>query len=276
MARLSAAVLLLAAGLTAPAAAVPPRIDADAALARSEAAIGRTIGGYALTDSRGEPLRFEELRGRPLVVSLVYTSCSDVCPTTTQSVRAAVQAARKALGTDAFNLLTVGFDARKDTPRRLAAFARDQNVDGDPAWRLASGDGGTIAALISDLGFSYAAVAGGFDHVAQTTILDAEGRVYRQVYGDAFPIPVFVEPLKELVFGTVTRALTVTGLADRIRFLCTVYDPATGRYRTDYSIAFGIVLGGLSLVLTGTVVFRTWLHGRRVRAGRLRESHASR
>lgn len=275
MARLIGIALLLVAGLAVPALAAP-RLDAEAALARSEAAIGRTIGGYTLTDSEGEPLRLEDLRGKPVVVSLIYTSCSDVCPVTTQSVRTAVERARTALGAGAFNVLTVGFDARKDTPRRLAAFAREQNVDGDRDWRLASGDAGTIAALIADLGFSYAAIAGGFDHVAQTTILDAGGRVYRQVYGDAFPIQVFVEPLKELVYGTATRSLTVTGLADRIRFLCTVYDPASGRYRIDYSIAFGIVLGGLSLVLTGIVVFRTWLHGRRVRALRLRENHASR
>jgi protein SCO1/2 len=243
-----------------------PRLDAATALELSEAAIGRPVRNHRLIDSGGREIRLGDLRGRPLVVSLVYTSCSSVCPTTTQSLRSAVERARAALGQDAFQVLTVGFDARHDTPRRMAAFAKDQSIGGDPAWHLASGDETTIGALLDDLGFSYEAVAGGFEHTTQTTILDAEGRVYRHVYGDSFPIPIFVEPLKELTFGTTTRSLSISALADRIRFLCTVYDPMTGRYRTDFAIAFGIAIGGLSLVLTGWVVLRMW------RANRVLES----
>jgi protein SCO1/2 len=54
------------------------------------------------------------------------------------------------------------------------------------------------------------------------------------------------------------RTLSLPDLADRIRFLCTVYDPATGRYRTDFAIAFGIGIGGLSLVIMGVIVMRMW------------------
>jgi protein SCO1/2 len=239
-----------------PAAAA--RIDEASAVERSEAAIGRIVSDHVLIGSDGRALRLAELRGRPLVVSLVYTSCSSICPTATQTLRSAVERARLAVGADSFDVLTVGFDASADTPGRLSAFAREQGIDGDPRWRLASGEPSVLARLLDEVGFSYSAVAGGFEHVAQTTILDGDGRVYRQVYGDAFPIQVFVEPLKELVFGTSVRALSLPGLADRIRFLCTVYDPATGRYRTDFAIAFGIGIGGLSLAIMGVIVTRMW------------------
>jgi protein SCO1/2 len=234
------------------------RIDAATALERSEAAIGAILSDQVLVDAGGQPLRLAEFRGRPLVLSLVYTSCSSVCPTTTQNLRSAVAQARLAVGTDAFDVLTVGFDARNDTPGRLSAFAREQDIEDDPRWRLASGDAAALQRLLDEVGFSYSAAAGGFEHVTQTTILDGEGRVYRQVYGDAFPIQVFVEPLKELVFGTSVRSLSLPDLADRIRFLCTVYDPATGRYRTDFAIAFGIGIGGLSLLIMGVIVMRMW------------------
>jgi protein SCO1/2 len=246
------------------------RIDAATALERSEAAIGRTISDQLLIGADGRALRLDEFRGRPLVLSLVYTSCSFVCPITTQTLRSAVERARLALGADSFHVLTVGFDARNDTPGRLLAFARDQNIDSDPRWRLASAEPAILAGLLDEVGFSYTAAAGGFEHVAQTTILDGEGRVYRQVYGDAFPIQVFVEPLKELVFGRRLRALSLPDLADRIRFLCTVYDPTTGRYRTDFAIAFGIGIGGLSLAIMGVIVMRMW------RANRLPERRDAR
>jgi protein SCO1 len=237
-------------------------LDAETAVSRAEAAIGGQVGSHVLTDSRGRPLALEELRGRPLVVSLVYTSCHSVCPATTQTLRRAVERAEEALGPGSFAVLTVGFDTRNDTPARLASFAREQGVR-HPSWSFAGGDEATIAALLADLGFSYRAVAGGFQHLTQTTILDSEGRVYRQVYGEDYPLQVFVEPLKELVFGTVTRSLGVSDLVDRVRFLCTVYDPSAGRYRTDYSIAIGITLGGLSLILTGLIIWRAWRNNER-------------
>ncbi len=247
-----------------PASVAAPRLEAAAALEKSEAAIGRAVGGHLLTGADGLPLRMDVFQGKPLVVSLVYSGCAAICPATTQQLKSAVARARKAVGEDAFQVLTIGFDARNDTPGRMAAFAIDQDVSGDRLWRVASATPATLDALLEEVGFSYSAAAGGFEHVVQTTIIDADGRVYRQVYGDDFPIQVFVEPLKELVFGISTRSFTPAGLADRLRFLCTVYDPATGRYRTDYGIYFGIVIGGLSLIIMGFIVVRMWIRNRRL------------
>lgn len=239
-----------------------PRLDPAAALERSEAAIGRMLGEHRLIGADGLPLAVAGLRGRPLVMSFVYTSCSSVCPVTTQSLKRAVARARSALGDASFTVLTIGFDARNDTPGRLAAFASDQEIDGDPLWLVASATPATLTALLDEVGFSYSAAAGGFEHVAQTTIVDAEGRIHRQVYGDDFPIQMVVEPLKALVYGVTTRSFSPAGLADRLRFLCTVYDPATGRYRTDYAIFIGMFAGGLSLAIMGWVILRMW-RGRR-------------
>ena len=243
------------------------RLEPDAVIERSEAAIGRLVGSYVLTDSNGAPLALSTLHGRPLVVSLVYTSCSSVCPATTQHVLQAVRKARRVLGDDAFAVLTVGFDARRDTPAQLDAFARTQGIDLND-WQLASADAKTIHALLDDLGFSYDAAAGGFEHITQTTILDADGRVYRQVYGDNFPDQILIEPLKDLVFGTTTKSLSIDDLVNRIKFICTVYNPSSGAYEFDYAIGFGIVIGGLSLVLSGLVIFRLWRGNKRLLAAR--------
>jgi protein SCO1/2 len=236
---------------------VDPRLDPAKVIETSQAALGRQVGSHILIDSDGRPLPLADYRGRPLVISLVYTSCSSVCPTTTQHLLDAVRQARKALGKDGFAVLTVGFDARHDTPGRLASFADAQGIDGSD-WRLASGGEATLAALVQDLGFSYAAAAGGFEHITQTSIIDAQGRVYRHVYGDNFPIQVFIEPLKELVFGTATRALSLTAMVDRLKFLCTVYDPNLGRYKTSYALALGLAVSGLTILATGWMLLGAW------------------
>lgn len=240
---------------------------AESAYDLSQAAIGRQVGEHVLRDHRAAPLALAALRGKPLVVSLIFTSCSTVCPLTTEYLGSAVAEARAILGSDAFSVLTFGFDASGDRPARLAAFANTHHIAGIPGWYIASADAQTTEALLDELGFSFEAAAGGFDHITQTTILDAGGRVYRQLYGDTYPLPLLVEPLKELVLGRTTRSIAPADLWNRLNFICTVYDPASGAYRFDYSIFFGIFFGALSLILTAIVIFRLWLGNRRYRRG---------
>jgi protein SCO1/2 len=248
--------VLVAVAMLATASAQTARLDPAQAIAKSERAVGRSIGNYVLTDAAGAALALVDFRGKPLVISLVYSSCASICPPTTQHLLAAVGEANRVLGADSFAVLTVGFDARHDTPARMAQFAAVQGIRLSN-WRLASGDAASLEALLRDVGFSYEAVAGGFDHVAQTTIVDRDGKVFRQVYGDDFPVQMFIEPLKDTVYGTATE-LTVRGLIDRIKFICTTYDPGAGRYRIDYGLVFGSVIAALSLFAFGAVLLREW------------------
>jgi len=142
------------------------------------------------------------------------------------------------------------------SPARLSQFASFQGIK-LPNWQVASADPAIIEALLGDLGFSYRAVAGGFDHPTQTTILDREGKVYRHVYGDDFPLQMFMEPLKDVVYGTTT-AFSFSGIVDRIKFICTAYDPGSGRYRIDFGLVFGSVIAALSLLVMGGLLVREW------------------
>jgi len=241
---------------TAVSAAAAPALDPAVAIAKSTQALGRAVGDHSLTDSRGTPFSLAEYRGIPLVISLVYSSCSSVCPPTTQHTIDAVTEAGRVFGFDRFAVLTVGFDARNDTVPRMAQFASQQAIK-LPNWRVASGDAATIDALLADLGFSYRAAAGGFDHPTQTTIVDRNGKVYRHVYGEAFPLRMFMEPMKDVVYGTSTP-FTLTGIVDRIKFICTSYDPGAGRYRIDYGLVFGSVLAAISLLAMGGLLLREW------------------
>jgi protein SCO1 len=268
--------ILLAAILTLGATSIAAHnddsavLDEAAALEISQAAVGGMIGDYRLRDSRGKSLNLDSLRGQPLIISMVYTSCAHICPMLTQTLSEVVDVAREALGSDSFTVLSIGFDTRVDTPERMRLFGRDQGV-GDDNWLLLSADHATIEALSADLGFLYVSSAKGFDHLMQTTIIDGEGRVVRQVYGQNFAPPPLVEPLKALVFGADPSLASVDGWLDRVRLFCTIYDPASERYRFDYSLFIGMAIGFVSLVLVGTVLLRGWIRQRRLgRLGRLR------
>ena len=257
------AALVLAAGARAHTTKAPV-LDEAAALRQSQAAIGRTVGDYVFRDRGGRTVRLTAFRGRPLIISMIYTACSQSCPVITQSLADAVDAAQGTFGPDSFAVISVGFDSRNDTPERMRAFAHTQGVN-LANWKFLSADGSTVHGLAEDIGFVSFPSAKGFDHLAQVTILDAEGRVYRQVYGETFPPPAVIEPLKQLIFGRKADLTSLSGLINRVRLFCTVYNASEGRYRFDYSILIGAVVGLLSLGAVGIVLMRNLLRVWRTR-----------
>lgn len=247
-----------------PEAPMPdPVFDGDDAYTLSQQAIGRTIGDYRLTAADGRELSLSELRGRPVVVSLIYTSCYQICSMTTRALARVVRQARSMLGDDSFTVLTIGFDTPVDTPNAMRAFAVKQGVS-EADWHFLSGDAATLAALSRELGFTVQRSPKGFDHLLQTTVLDADGRVYKQVYGELLEPPWLVEPLKQLVFGTGPGDNVVTEFVNRVRMYCVSYDPATGVYRYDYSIYIGMVIGALIIISVAGFLVRESRHARRV------------
>lgn len=232
-------------------------LDRDEALRTSQAAIGRRLSDHRLVDRNGRTVRFSDYRGRPLVVNLIYTSCYHSCSVSTRYLGEIVDVAREALGETAFSVATIGFDSANDRPGRMAVYAARQGIDA-PGWSFLSGDAGTLQALVDELGFTYAASPKGFDHMAQVTVVDGNGEVYRQVYGDRFEPPALVEPLKELVWGLDAGTGTLERWVDNVRLFCTIYDPSTGRYRFDYSIFVAIIIGTLCLAAIAVFLVRAW------------------
>ena len=217
----------------------------DEALAVSQAAIGRELAKLEFTDSFGKPVKLADYAGQPLLVSLIFTSCHHVCPALTRHLKTAVDAAREALGHDSFKIVTIGFDTPNDTPERMRDFAHKQGID-EPGWSFLSGSAETMAKLVKNVGFIYFDTPRGFDHITQVTVVNRDGVIYQQVYGGTFELPWLVEPLKDLVFNRPQSAHNFfSGMVDKVKLFCTVYDPNTGRYRFDYSLFVQIAIGAL-------------------------------
>jgi protein SCO1/2 len=225
--------------------------DEKAALALSQAAMGQTIGDYDFLDGSGNRITLESMRGKPVLISLIYTSCYHICPTVTTNLAKIVDIAHEALGDDSFSVLTVGFDTRNDTPDRMRLFAKQRNIDLDD-WYFVSASAATMKDLANDVGFSYFSTAKGFDHMIQATLVDSKGKVYRQIYGMSPEPTALVEPLKEILYDRQVAASPIEGWINNIKLFCTVYDPATGRYHFDYSLFIGI---GIGLLILGGIAW---------------------
>lgn len=250
--------------LAAGSAAAAGPLDPDESLRRSQAAIGGVVGDHRFVDQQGRDLRLMALRGRPVVLSFIYSSCAFVCPTITTSLARVTDMARDTLGPDRFTVVTVGFDVRNDTPEAMRRYAAERGITA-PDWFFASGDQSTVDALAAETGFSYVPLGGGFDHITQVTILDADGRVYRQVYGPEFEPPMIVDPLKRLALGMAVGDRPVADFLSRVRLICTSYDPKSGRYRFDYSLILEIAIGVSCALAALAFVVHAWRQNRAAR-----------
>ena len=254
----------LSVSVTADAATDFSEFDEEQALGYSQAAIGRTVNAVGLVDRQRRTVSLDEFRGKPLVISMVYTSCYHTCPMITQALERSVASAQDTFGKDGFSVLSIGFDTAEDTPERMRAYANERGIDFDN-WRFVSSTSDVVQSLSETLGFIFFPSPKGFDHLAQTTLIDGDGKVYAQIYGEDFPPPALVEPMKRLVYGTSASVTSVSGIVERIRLFCTIYDPRSDRYRFDYSIFIGLIIGGLSLagvaLVIGRNAWRIWGRG---------------
>ena len=251
-------VCLVLGALTATAA----EYDRGEALEISQGAVGRTLAEFQLRNTDGQAFKLSQLRGKPVVFSMIYTSCHHICPRITRNLAETVDVAREALGEDSFSVVTVGFDWKVDTPERMKQFAARHGGADQPGWHFLATDASTVDALSDNLGFLYFASAKGFDHLAQTTVIDSEGKIYRQVYGVDIETQSLVEPLKELVFNTPRSAGFIEHWVSTFKLFCTVYDPNSDRYRFDYSIFMTILVGVLSLGAIAIFIVREWRRAR--------------
>ncbi len=158
------------------------------------------------------------------------------------------------LGANRFNIVSIGFNQPFDSPQAMKAFATQYGIH-LPNWEFLSPAAAIVDELTQNFGFSYVATSAGFDHMNQVTLVDAEGKIYRQIYGESFTAEDLAEPLKAMITGAPIppQTSTLEEIADRIRILCSVYDPITGKYRTNYAVYIEIA-GFISFM-----IFLLWM-----------------
>ncbi|HST39343.1 MAG TPA: SCO family protein [Conexibacter sp.] len=163
-----------------------------------EGLAGRAAPRMVLTDARSErPLDTATLRGRPYLVTFLFTNCPDVCPLIGQELRQSLEE----LGPQAADVavVAVSVDPRHDTAEAVRTWLRRQRQPENfhyligseqqltPAWR----------------GF-YAApqVAGNPDsaHTAVVWLVDAQGRLAGKISaGQAFDPAALAADLRTLL-----------------------------------------------------------------------------
>jgi len=234
----------------------PPQVfDEKEILRTSQAAIGNQVGDYSFIDRSGRTVRLSDYRGKPLVISMIYTHCPIICATTTKSLTA-LKLSQSAFGENSFGVLTIGFDTENDTPEAMDLFAKRMEID-LKNWEFVSSNPETINKISRDLGFTFFPTdEGGFNHITQTTFIDQDGKVYRQIYGEEFPNKTLLEPMRDMIYNIKTAESGLAGMVNKVKLFCTVYDTKTGKYVVNYNEILGFGWGFfVSLLVIWWIVF---------------------
>lgn len=100
-----------------------------------------------LVDQDGNSMKLEDLEGRPVLLSFIYTSCPDakMCPLLTQKM---VQVQKKVNANDpeSARFVSVTFDPETDTPETLKHYGEQKNAD-FRNWSFVTGPSDTIDRL---------------------------------------------------------------------------------------------------------------------------------
>lgn len=229
-------------------------LNQQQALALSQSVVNTVPEGFVFLDRSSKPLSLASYRGKPLLVSFIYTGCFQVCPGTTRELQVAVEGAIKAFGSDSFNVVSIGFNPPADDPQSMRSFARQFRID-TPNWEFLSVATASVESLTRAFGFSFLSTPAGFDHILQVSLLDANGRIVQQIYGEKLSAADIGEPLKALFANAPTaNQVSFDSFVERVRILCTVYDPQTGKYEVKYGL-FLEIAGGVTFAIVMVMFF---------------------
>jgi protein SCO1/2 len=85
----------------------------------------------------GQPVNIDQYRGKPVLITFVYTHCPDVCPLMISNLRVA-QNLMGANGAQKAQVIAVSVDSRGDTPKTVKAFLKAHEMTGRMQYLIGS------------------------------------------------------------------------------------------------------------------------------------------
>jgi protein SCO1/2 len=132
-------------------------------------------------------LKLSELEGQPVILSMIYGSCTTACPVLVHDVKRLYKGLDKAAQKQV-KLVMVSFDTSRDTPAALAEYVKQYKLD-DDNWLFLNGSEQDIRTLATVLGVRYRQRPDGdFDHSNLITILDKQGLIVERIEGLSQPM----------------------------------------------------------------------------------------
>ncbi len=155
-------------------------------------------GDLRLVDQSQEAFDLKDLAGKPVAISMFFTSCAYACPRLASDMRRLEDEALKA-GMKDFRLVLISMDPENDSSEALKKFALRNRLLSS-RWTLATPENASSARLMGallNLPFKKQ-IDGSYGHANKITLLDAKGTPVFSLNGLGADVLPMVEKLKDL------------------------------------------------------------------------------
>lgn len=149
---------------------------------------------FHLTDQFGKPISLSQFRGKPVVLTFLYTHCPDACPLTAEKLHATQVQLGKAASQVV--MLAVSTDPTGDTPSAAVAFSQTHKLQSN--WHYLLGTQTQLAPVWNAYSIYAQPDNAKVTHTSAVYVLDSAGRE-RIFFGDDFTVTQLTNDLKLLL-----------------------------------------------------------------------------
>ncbi len=127
---------------------------------------------FRLTDQFGAPISLSQFKGKPVVLTFLYTHCKDLCPLTAEKLHVVMQN----LGSDAQKVavLAVSIDPKGDTTAAALVFSKAHRMEG--YWHFLTGTFSALSPIWSNYNVYADTSDQSVNHSFALYVLDKQGR----------------------------------------------------------------------------------------------------
>lgn len=152
------------------------------------------VGGTWQTDNN-QSIPLESLAGKPQLIALIFTGCSNACPIIVESMKR-VENQIPIKMRDHVGFVLVSLTPDTDTPKSLKAFAEKKGLN--PNWKLLRGNNELVRTLSNALNGRYKVIKDGdVAHSNAVTLLNNQGQIQIQASGTLTGIKPILETIEK-------------------------------------------------------------------------------
>ncbi len=159
---------------------------------------------FTLTDQNGRRVAMTDFRGKVIVVTFLFTHCTDVCPVLPQMLARVDQRLSE---TEKARIRYVGIsiDPRRDTPQQLKKFMAERGLS-ESRWTLLTGSVKELTQAATDYGVVVRPdPRADFVHNTVFVVIDRNGRERMEFHGLATPTDEIAKAVRGLLPAPTAR-----------------------------------------------------------------------
>lgn len=167
---------------------------------RHSASGGGSLPDISLIDQNGRPILLSTLKGRPLLIDFIYTSCPGPCRTITQSMERVAQRLGPELGQQV-TFVSISIDPEHEGPAQLLNYAKALDAD-RTGWLFLSGGPAETDSTLAAFGLRRERTPSGeIEHLEEVILVGADGRELKVYKGDVLHLDSVLADLQQASHG---------------------------------------------------------------------------